>query len=142
MHSQCVHYSTERQDWETPPEVFADLDAEFGFTLDVCATAANAKCPRFFSPADDGLWQDWSGEVCWMNPPYGREIGRWVAKAATEARRGAIVVGLLPASTDTAWFHDHIYGEAEIRFVRGRVRFVGGSYNAPFPSMIVVWGGP
>ena len=130
--------SNARDDWETPPEIFDALDAEFHFTLDVCARSGNAKCSAFISPEEDGLVQWWGG-TCWMNPPYGRAIGKWVAKAHAEAQAGAVVVGFLPASTDTRWFHDHIYGIAEIRFIRGRVRFVGAPYNAPFPSMIVVW---
>lgn len=139
MTKHSVHFLSERDDWETPPQFFGQLDKEFGFTVDVCATADNAKCERYFSPAEDGLAQSWAGEVCYMNPPYGRAIAAWVKKAYEEAKAGATVVGLLPARTDTAWFHDYIYGRAEIRFLRGRVRFVGGASNAPFPSMVVVW---
>ena len=134
-----VYFMSERTDWATPPELFAELHAEFDFDVDVCATAANAKCARFYSPEENGLRQDWAPQTCWMNPPYGREIAAWVEKAHREARAGAIVVGLLPARTDTQWFHGHIYGYAEIRFLAGRVRFVGAEHSAPFPSMIVVW---
>lgn len=134
-----VHFSSDRHDWETPPEVFDPLNEEFGFDLDVCATRDNSKCPSFFSPEDDGLAQSWVGNICWMNPPYGREIGHWVEKAHNEANLGTTVVALLPARTDTRWFHDHIYGYAEIRFIKGRIRFIGGKHSAPFPSMIVVW---
>lgn len=135
-------------EWATPRYVFDPLHAEFGFTLDVCATDDNAQLPRYFTLADDGLEQDWSGERCWMNPPYGRAIGVWCAKAA---RASALVVGLLPARTDTAWWHDHVIGgDAEIRFLRGRIRFLrgrlqyenkrtAGGSSAPFPSAIAVW---
>ena len=123
--------------WETPQWLFDELDREFGFTVDVCADAQNSKCPVFYDREQDGLAQTWEG-VCWCNPPYGREIAKWVEKAAGA---NCTVVMLIPARTDTAWFHDHIYGKAEIRFIRGRLRFSGAAVNAPFPSMIVVFRG-
>jgi len=122
--------------WATPKEFFDKINAEFGFTLDVCALPENAKCAKFFTPEQDGLKQDWGGHICWMNPPYGREIGKWTKKAF---QSGALVVGLLPARTDTKWFHDHIYGKAEIRFIKGRLKFGEAKDSAPFPSMIVIW---
>lgn len=125
--------------WETPPEVFAALNAEFGFTLDVAATASNAKCDRYFDEAIDGLSQEWAPAVCWMNPPYGRTIEYWVAKAAIETSRGATVVGLVPARTDTRWWHSWVQPWAEVRFIRGRLRFSGVAKDAPFPSAVVVW---
>lgn len=131
-----------RGDWETPPEIFNPLNEEFEFTLDPCATHQTAKCRRYFTPEDDGLRQSWAGETVFMNPPYGRQIGRWVRKAWEESRKGATVVALLPARVDTGWFHDYILGQAEIRFLRGRVYFRrnGGQVDrAPFPSMIVVF---
>lgn len=130
--------SGERHDWATPPEVFDPLNAEFGFTLDVCAHDDNAKCDRFYTVRDDGLSQPWEG-VCWCNPPYGSGIGAWVAKARRSARAGATVVCLVPSRTDTAWWHDHVLGHAEIRYVRGRVRFVGAPHNAPFPCAVLVY---
>jgi len=139
----AVHFSSDRDDWETPPETFANLDATFHFDIDVCATAENTKCRKFYTPEDNGLLMPWAPLVCWMNPPYGHVIKDWVAKAHREAGCGATVVGLLPSRTDTTWFHSHIYnGHAEIEFIKGRLRFwldgkKGGS--APFPSMIVVW---
>ena len=123
--------------WETPQDFFDRLDAEFHFTLDVCATPENAKCERYYTERDNGLMQPWQG-ACWMNPPYGREIGRWVRKAYFAAQAGATVVCLVPARTDTAWWHDYVMRANEIRFVRGRLRF-GGSNNAPFPSAVVVF---
>lgn len=135
-------FSSRTDMWATPPALFAQLHAEFGFDLDVCAVAENAKCPRFFSPADDGLRQTWRGR-CWMNPPYGRSIGRWVAKARESAATTAeLVVCLLPARTCTAWFHDHILGVAEVRFIRGRVKFGDARHPAPFPSMLAVYRNP
>ena len=128
--------SAVRSDWETPRELFQALDAEFHFTLDVCATEKNHKCERYFTPEQDGLSQNWGGQVCWCNPPYGREIADWVKKATESS---ATVVMLLPARTDTKWFHDFVYGKAEVRFLRGRVRFVGADAAAPFPSMIVIF---
>ena len=121
--------------WETPQAFFDALDAEFGFDLDVCALPENAKCRRYYTPEDDGLSQEWTG-VCWCNPPYGREIGKWVRKAA---QSDATVVMLLPARTDTRWFHDYIYGHAEIRFIPGRLKFGGAKNSAPFPSMVCIF---
>jgi phage N-6-adenine-methyltransferase len=133
-----VHFSSKTCLWETPQDFFDELDREFGFTLDVCALPENAKCRRYFSPERDGLKQDWTG-VCWMNPPYGREIGEWVAKAFESARNGATVVCLLPARTDTAWWHTYVMEATEVRFVRGRLRFGGAENSAPFPSAVVVF---
>ena len=116
-------YTSTTDLWETPQDFFDGLDTEFCFELDVCALPENAKCDKYYSPDDDGLAQPWEG-VCWCNPPYGRRIGAWVAKAAQSAADGATVVMLLPARTDTRWFHGYIYGKAEIRFLRGRLKFV------------------
>jgi phage N-6-adenine-methyltransferase len=130
-------FSSETDQWETPQDFFDNLNAIHRFTLDVCALPSNAKCPNFFTPSQDGLSQPWTG-TCWMNPPYGRQIGRWVRKAYESAQNGAKVVCLLPARTDAAWFHDYcIHGEIE--FIRGRIRFGGSKWNAPFPSMVVVF---
>ena len=137
-----VHYSSDRMDWETPDDLFQALDAEFHFTLDVCATKDNAKCPRFFTPKDDGLTQSWANEVCWMNPPYGREIAAWMRKALAESKRGATVVCLVPSRTDTTWWHDCAMKATERRFIRGRIRFVGAAHSAPFPSALVVFQPP
>jgi phage N-6-adenine-methyltransferase len=131
-------YSSGRDDWETPQAFFDALDAEFGFDLDVCALPASAKCERFFTPDDDGLAQEWTG-TCWMNPPYGDEIARWVRKAWEAAQAGATVVCLVPARVDTGWWWDYCrFGE--VRFLRGRLRFGGGTTGAPFPSAVVVFG--
>jgi site-specific DNA-methyltransferase (adenine-specific) len=127
-------FSSATPEWETPQALFDALDKEFHFTLDVCATAGNAKCLVFFSKEDNGLSQDW-GNNNWMNPPYGREIGYWVEKAS----KNRTTVALLPARTDTKWFHDYIYGKEEIRFLKGRLKFGGSKNSAPFPSMIVIF---
>lgn len=124
--------------WETPQDFFDRMDAEFGFTLDACALPENAKCATYYTPDDDGLTQRWTGTV-WCNPPYGRQIGKWVAKASQSAAEGATVVMLLPARTDTRWFHRYIYGKAEIRFVPGRLKFSGSKNSAPFPSMVCIF---
>ena len=133
-------FSSKSDCWETPQWLFDSLDQEFGFTLDVCAIAENNKCPRFISPKEDGLAKPWDG-VCWCNPPYGGAIARWVEKAAREVERGVTTVMLIPARTDTRWFHDYIKDKAEIRFLRGRIQFVGARNNAPFPSMVVIFRG-
>jgi phage N-6-adenine-methyltransferase len=120
--------------------LFAALDAEFGpFTLDVCATPENAKCARYYSHRDDGLRQRWAGRV-WCNPPYGRAISHWLKKAWESAQAGEteVVVCLVPARTDTKWWHDYA-ACGEYRFLAGRVRFGGAAHNAPFPSAVVVF---
>lgn len=129
-------------EWSTPRKVFDTLDREFRFTLDVCANAVNRKCPRYFDRETDGLAQDWSGERCWMNPPYGRQIEEWVRKAFESTRDGdTIVVGLLPNRTDTRWWRS-VMRATEIRFVEGRLKFGYAKQSAPFGSAIVVWGTP
>lgn len=133
-----VHFSSASVEWATPLWLFNSLNAEFGFTLDPCATAANAKCRKFYTRAEDGLSQDWNGETVFMNPPYGRTIGQWVQKAHDTWRSGNTVVCLVPSRTDARWRHDHVM-KGEIRLLRGRLTFEGGRYPAPFPSAIVVF---
>ncbi len=124
--------------WETPCDLFAALDAEFRFDLDACASPGSEKCPRYFRPADHSLAQPWRG-VVWCNPPYGRRIGRWIQKAWESSQNGATVVCLIPASTDTAWWHDYVM-RGEVRFIRGRLCFGNAGYGrAPFPSAVVVF---
>ena len=125
--------------WATPQDFFDELNEEFEFTLDPCATPDNAKCAKFFTKDQDGLKQDWTGERVFCNPPYGRAIGAWVKKCHDEAQKGTLVVMLIPARTDTSYFHDYIYHKAEIRFIRGRLKFGGASQGAPFPSMVVIY---
>lgn len=132
-------YTSNSCEWETPVDFFGKLDSEFGFDLDVCATPENAKCARYYTKEDDGLEKEWTG-VCWMNPPYGREIGEWMKKAYASAQSGATVVCLVPARTDTGWWHDYAM-RGEVRFVRGRLKFNGLNCNAPFPSAVVIFRG-
>jgi site-specific DNA-methyltransferase (adenine-specific) len=135
-----------RTDWATPQALFDALDARFGFTLDAAATAENAKCSRYFTPEDDALAQSWrepdgSPAVVWVNPPYGRDLVRWVKKARQEAEAGSTVVLLVPVRTDTRWFHEEVLGcpLASVEFMRGRVKFVGAPAGAPFPTMLVLF---
>lgn len=136
-----VHFSTNTDRWGTPQGFFDKLAREFDFSIDVCALPDNAKCDRYFTPEQDGLSQQWSG-VCWMNPPYGRTIGAWMAKAYKASREGATVVCLVPARTDTEWWHLYAMKASEIRYVRGRLKFGGSEKDAPFPSAVVIFRPP
>jgi phage N-6-adenine-methyltransferase len=131
-----LHFSSATDLWSTPQSFFDALNTEFNFTTDVCATEQNAKCCDYFSPQIDGLTQTWSG-TCWMNPPYGRTIGKWMKKAYESAQAGATVVCLVPARTDTAWWHNYA-AKGEIRSVRGRLKFGDACSAAPFPSAVVI----
>lgn len=137
--------SSKDMDWETPQDFFDKLDAEFNFSLDPCATTKTAKCKTFFTKEIDGLKQDWQGHTVFCNPPYGSAIKHWVKKCYEEGQKPlTIVVMLIPARTDTLYFHKYIYGKSEIRFIKGRLKFVGkqkGSGSAPFPSCIVIFRG-
>lgn len=133
-----VHFSSRTDQWATPDDCFADLDREFGFTLDACADDSNHKCAVYFTREVDGLAQTWGG-VVWMNPPYGREIWKWIRKAYDASLHGAIVVCLVPARTDTQWWHEWVTRAAEVRFLRGRLKFGGAKTSAPFPSCVVVF---
>lgn len=130
-------FSSKTDLWYTPHDFFRRQDSIHGFTLDVCATKENAKCKDFFSPEDDGLSKLWQG-VCWMNPPYGRDIGKWMRKAYESALDGAKVVCLVPARTDTAWWHDYAM-KGRIEFLRGRLKFGGCKNPAPFPCAVVIF---
>lgn len=133
-----VMFSSKTDRWATPQDFFNELNKEFHFTLDVCALPENAKCEKYYTPEQDGLTQPWTG-VCWCNPPYGREIGEWVRRAHFAAAAGNTVVMLLPARTDTRWFHEYIYQKRDPRFIKGRLKFGDGKNSAPFPSMVVVF---
>lgn len=137
-----VHYSSKTNEWSTPQDFFDELDKEFNFTLDPCATSENAKCTKYFTVEEDGLKQEWSNDVVFMNPPYGREIKYWVKKAYEESLKGATVVCLIPSRTDTAYWHNYIFGKADdIRFIKGRLKFGGSKNPAPFPSAIIIYKG-
>jgi phage N-6-adenine-methyltransferase len=127
-------------DWGTPIDFFETLNKEFSFELDVCASEHNHKCDRYYTIKENGLEQEWEN-VNWCNPPYGRNIGNWIKKAYEENKKGKTVVLLIPSRTDTKWFHDYIYNQHEIRFIKGRLKFNDGKNPAPFPSMIVVMKG-
>ena len=133
-------FTSNTNEWATPVKFFEELNKEFNFTLDPCATDDNAKCRKYFTVKENGLIQDWGGEVVFCNPPYGRELPLWVKKCYEEHKKhGITVVMLIPARTDTSYFHDYIYGKSEIRFIRGRLKFNDCKQSAPFPSMVVVY---
>jgi phage N-6-adenine-methyltransferase len=125
--------------WATPQDFFDKLNEEFSFTLDPCATAENAKTWFYYTKEVDGLEKSWDRHNVFCNPPYGREIGKWVKKASEAT--GGVVVMLIPARTDTRYFHDYIYKKpnVEIRFLKGRLKFGGSKNSAPFPSMVVIF---
>lgn len=136
--------SSEDMTWETPQDFFDKLNEEFKFTLDPCATPETAKCKKFYTKEDDGLSKDWANEIVFCNCPYGSQIKHWVKKCHDEAKKpNTKVVMLIPARTDTLYFHTYIYHKAKIRFIKGRLKFGGkqkGSGSAPFPSMVVIYG--
>lgn len=135
---RAVHFASERMDWPTPRALFKQLHDEFEFTIDVCAGPENACMERYWTEADEALLRSWQGERVWMNPPYGRQLPRWMEKAYTESAH-AVVVALVPSRTDTAWWHDYAMRAGEIRFLRGRLTFEGAENSAPFPSCLVIW---
>ena len=134
-------FDTSSCEWETPDELYSKLNDEFHFTLDPCSTDENAKCEKHYTIADNGLVQDWTGETVFCNPPYGKDISAWCEKCYRHSVGGGTSVMLLPARTDTQWFHKWIYKKATIRFIEGRVKYGGSKWNAPFPSMIVIFRG-
>lgn len=139
MRFSHVLWSSATDEWSTPQDVFNILDREFGFTLDPCATADNAKCRLYFTQNEDGLKQDWGGHRVFVNPPYS-DIKEWVKKAYySSLKAGTVVVMLIPARTDTTWFHEYVTKAAEVRFIRGRLKFGGSDNSAPFPSMLVIF---
>ena len=135
-----VMFSSKTDLWATPQSFFDSLNKEFQFTLDPCATAENAKCRSYYTIENDGLKQNWGGQIVFCNPPYGRKIKDWVRKCYEESKKpNTVVVMLIPARTDTAYFHEYIYKKAEVRFIRGRLKFGNAKNSAPFPSMVVVF---
>lgn len=132
-------FTSNTNEWSTPQQFYDELNKEFNFNLDPCATKENAKCSRYFTQSDDGLKQSWDNANVFCNPPYGREIGLWVKKASE--CQGGVCVMLIPARTDTKYFHEYIYNKpnVEIRFIKGRLKFGDSKNSAPFPSMIAIW---
>lgn len=133
-----VHYSSETDDWATPQEFFDALNQEFGFNLDPCASDTNKKCAKYYTAERNGLYQDWGQSTVFMNPPYGRAIKDWMKKGYESSLQGATVVCLVPARTDTIWWHDYAM-KGEIRLLKGRLKFGNAKTNAPFPSAVVVF---
>ena len=136
-----VMFSSKTNEWATPQWFFDELCAEFNFTLDPASTRENAKCIKHYTVDEDGLSQDWSGETVFCNPPYGRETKKWVEKAYFESKKGVTTVLLLPCRPDVSYFHDYILPFAEVRFIRGRLKFGGSKNSAPFPSMVAIFRG-
>jgi len=134
-------FTSDTSEWATPQDFFDKLNAEFHFTLDPCATPENAKCGKFYTKEQNGLAQDWTGETVFCNPPYGKEISAWVEKCYKHSLSGECAVMLIPSRTDTRWFHEWVYGKAELRFVKGRLCFNDSKGSAPFPSLVVVYRG-
>lgn len=140
-------FSNKNNAWSTPRSFFNEINKEFNFTLDPCCTEKSATCSKYFTPETDGLIQSWENERCFVNPPYGRQIGKWVKKCFDERNNAELIVMLIPSRTDTSYFHNWIYGFAEIRFIRGRLKFVDLDVPeeerklspAPFPSMLVIF---
>tara|TARA_R100001129_G_scaffold87202_2_gene59458 strand:+ start:260 stop:742 length:483 start_codon:yes stop_codon:yes gene_type:complete len=146
--TESVHFMSKRSDWATPQDLFDKLNKQFNFDIDVCADVSNAKCKKYYSIEDDALSQTWKG-YCFMNPPYGREISKWVKKAYESSGANsfspissgeATVVCLLPSRTDTKWWHDYVMKADTVKFIKGRLKFDGHKNSAPFPSAIVVFG--
>ena len=138
--TQKLMFSSKTAEWETPSAFFGKLNESYGFTLDPCATNMSAKCPHYFTKEDDGLSRDWGGNVVFMNPPYGREIKSWVQKAWEEGcKPETTVVCLIPARTDTRWWHEYCMRAEKIFFVKGRLKCGNSSNSAPFPSAVVVF---
>ena len=135
-----VHFSSKSNEWNTPDDLYNILDNEFNFTLDPCTNGINNKCDKFYTEKENGLIQDWSKDIVFMNPPYGREISQWIEKAYNESLKGSKVLCLIPSRTDTKYWHDFIFNKAsEVRFIKGRLKFGNSKNSAPFPSAIVVY---
>ena len=134
-------FSSKSNEWETPQWLFDKLNNRYNFTLDAAATKDNAKCKKFYTKEDNALSKSWQGETVFLNPPYGREIKDWVEKAHKENKKGNCkVVMLIPARTDTIYWHNYIFGKADIEFLKGRLKFSNHKNPAPFPSAVVIYG--
>lgn len=136
-------FDSVRQDWETPADLFDTVNAEFKFTLDVAASKSNCKVQRFISEEQDAMTLAWGRETCWLNPPYGKghRLSAWVEKAYHESLKGATTVMLIPARTNTNWFHDLCLKHGDVRFVRGRPKFGGADHGLPQPLCFVIFRG-
>jgi len=134
-----AYFSSDAHDWATPRYLFDQIHGEFNFTIDVCAAVESACLGRFWTEYDDALLRSWEGERVWMNPPFGRQIKRWMEKAWNESAHTELIVCLCPSRTDTEWWHEYAMRADEIRFLRGRLSFNDGPGRAPFPSSLVIW---
>lgn len=135
-------FESAKQDWTTPDDVFIPINAEFKFTLDAAADDNNARADLFFNAEDDALTQDWGKHVVWLNPPYGERAGKlsdWIKKGLDASRGGATVCMLIPARTNTNWFHDICLKHGEVRFIRGRPKFGGADHGLPQPLCFVIF---
>lgn len=136
---QKAMVSSKTNEWETPQEFFDKLNEEFNFTLDPCSNG-NHKCNKFYTIKEDGLKQDWSNDVVFMNPPYGGHTADWIKKAFEESQKGSTVVCLIVSSTDRSYWHNYIFPfSKQIRFIRGRLKFGEAKTTAPFASVIVIF---
>ncbi len=141
--NNALMFSSKTDKWATPQKLFDELNQEFHFTLDPCADETSYKCQKYFTEKEDGLLQNWEGHRVFCNPPYGKKIKKWVEKCYREGHKdNTLVVLLIPARTDTTYFHDYIQHRAEIRFIAGRLKFGDSATGAPFPSMLVIFRGP
>lgn len=135
-------FDSTRQDWTTPDDVFDPINAEFGFTLDAAADKDNKRAEKFFCEEDNALEKDWGDNIVWLNPPYGQKNGSlkdWVKKSYEESQKGATVVMLIPARTNTVWFHDYCLDKGEVRFIKGRPKFGGATHGLPQPLCFVIF---
>jgi len=133
-------YSSKQNTWETPQNLFDKLNDEFNFTLDVCAEKETAKCENYYTKEDNSLTKDWDQNICWANIPYGRGMYTWIEKIYKQNKiKNTVIVLLIPARTDTKYWHDFVMKASEIRFIKGRLKFGGATNSAPFPSAIIVF---
>src|SRR3989344_4905549 len=132
--------SSKSNEYSTPQDLFDKLHEEFDFTLDPCSKNGNNKCEKHFTARENGLLQDWGNESVFMNPPYGGQTGLWIKKACEESKNGAVVVCLIVSATDRRYWHEYIFPHAaQIRFIRGRLKFNNSKQSAPFPSALIIF---
>ena len=130
-----VHYSSKSNEWDTPQDFYNKLNARFSFTLDPCCTEASAKCSNYYTAEDDGLSKSWAGQTVFMNPPYGRQISKWIKKAYEESQNeNTTVVCLIPSRTDTKYWHEYCMKAHEVCFIKGRLKFGNDSQGFKFCS--------
>ena len=139
--AQNTMFSSKSNDWGTPQNFYDKLNNSFGpFTLDPCSDGQNNKTDNYFTKEQNGLSQDWSGNKVFMNPPYGRAIKDWLKKAYEEGQKpNTTVVCLIPARTDTKYWHDYVMKAQAVYFVKGRLKFGDSNNSAPFPSAVIVF---